>query len=130
MERFVFDRAGNRVACPLCGAPLVKNPLCSGDFYPTELGITLMSYCKNGHCGLMQPDVERPKNFYFGKNKKRDKCKKLASAFHLGFRDTIETGIDIETTNEGQWKKIILPILSERHGISSNRIEKAYNTMA
>lgn len=129
MERYVFDIDGNRVVCPLCGAPLVKNPLCSGDFYPTEFGITLMSYCKNGHCGLMRPDVERPKTLYFGKNKKRSKCKELAGAFHLGFRDTVKTGIDIETTNENQWKKTLLPILSEKHSIPVNRLEKAYTVI-
>ncbi len=130
MERFVFDRDGNHKVCPLCGAPLVKNPSCGGDFYPTESGLVLMSYCKNRYCALMRPDVERRKEQYFGKNKKRDRCKKIASAFHLGFKDTIERGIDIETTNEKQWKKQFFPILSKKHGISSNRIEKAYNIIA
>ena len=126
MERFVSDRVGNHVACPLCGAPLVKNPLCSGDFYPTEFGITLMSYCKNGHCGLMQPDVERPKKLYFGKNKKRNRGTQVARAFHLSFRETEEEAVSIDETIEVKWKFKFFKVISKKHSIPVNRLEKAY----
>lgn len=50
------DRKGKPVYCTKCGSRMVKNPDCSGDYYPTHIGTVLMSFCPN--CGYMKPIVD------------------------------------------------------------------------
>lgn len=42
--------------CPRCGVHFLKDPFCSGDYYPTIIGIVLQSYCPV--CGDMKPLVD------------------------------------------------------------------------
>lgn len=95
LELFVFDKKGNRIKCRICGTFLRKNRLCSGDYYPVESGIVLMSYCPN--CGLMKPNVRNSDN-YFGRNQKKYMATKTSVAFKLGFKETRDKALSIKST--------------------------------
>ena len=95
LELFVFDKEGNRIKCKLCGTYLRKNPYCSGDYYPVESGIVLMSWCPN--CGLMRPNVKNS-DLYFGINQKKQMARKTSLTFKLGFKETEEKALSIKST--------------------------------
>jgi len=53
--------------CSYCGTRLVKNPLNSGDWYPTFRGLVLQRYCEN--CGAMYPYVSIPDGYISNRTK-------------------------------------------------------------
>ena len=72
--------------CSYCGTNLLRDPQCSGDFYPINGATILMSYCPE--CGLMRPILNGVNGF--SKNKKRKMATKVAVKFDLGFSETKE----------------------------------------
>lgn len=124
----IFDRNGNQVYCNLCGAPIVVNPLSSGDYYPTQVGIQLMGYCMNKSCHVMVPVLKFIKS-PFGNNKKKKKCKGIALKFRLGFNETDNDGLSIATEDPVEWKDQFINIISEKHDISVERLKRAYATL-
>jgi len=74
--------------CKICGKPLVKNPLCSGDWHPTfRSHDELLRYCNNPICpghGHMYPYISIPWG-YISNKKKMDIAKMCAGLSGRGY---------------------------------------------
>jgi len=82
--------------CPNCGVHFLRDSSCSGDYYPTTLGIVLQSYCPL--CGEMEPLVEemddtklsnKKRRFIFGKCafEKKKKPQDLLDIYHKDLKN-------------------------------------------
>ena len=74
------DRHGHPILCNHCHSQMVKNPLCSGDYYPTQYGTVLMTYCPN--CGRMKPLIEIDQE-YLSNNRKKKLLREIIIGFNL-----------------------------------------------
>jgi len=95
----------SRNHCTNCGKPMVRDPLCSGDYYNTIQGYVLQEYC-NGDCvrnGHMKPLVEGRDPDFIGNNMKKNVATRVAYSRRLGMVETKRKAIGVETNNLHEW---------------------------
>jgi len=74
------NKKGEPITCGNCGTQMVKNPHCSGDYYPTQNGIQLMTYCPQ--CGVMKPIIEYNEE-YMSKNQRNKRMQQIIRDYNL-----------------------------------------------
>jgi len=74
------NKHGEPIRCNHCHTQMVKNPYCSGDYYPTNHGTVLMSYCPN--CGYMKPLINIDQE-YLSNNKKKKLLYNIIQEYNL-----------------------------------------------
>lgn len=86
--------------CKTCGQPLVKNPLCSGDWHPTyRSNDELLRYCNNPQCpcyGHMYPYISIPWGF-ISNRRKMDVAKMCACLSGRGMIEMKKVAREVKT---------------------------------
>ena len=105
MEKYVYFRklgsngrpTGSWIIakCSYCGNKLLKDKDISGDFYPVNHCIILMSFCPN--CGRMKPLMQG--SDMLSNRKKRRMAIKIATHFDLGFNEITNIALESEADN-------------------------------
>jgi len=111
--------------CPICNAHFVKTPLCNGDYYPVESGMTLMRFCPI--CGNGKPEVEGRDPDYISRNKKKAFGVIVGEAFCLGYKETKEDALSIDTNNKQDFIKLFSQRISEKTGVPPIEILKCFD---
>ena len=89
----------------------LKDPNCSGDYYPTELGMVLQRFCPE--CGVMKPEVEGRDPNYISNNAKKAVANRIATIHRLGFKETKTIAVSCEGNN----KQDFISMFSKQVGI-------------
>ena len=76
---------------------------------------------------LYKDDSTMPEDIYEKRRKKREKEAKERGAIYLDFRDPYASDVELETTNNSEWKieeiDIIIEIFSDKEKTQLNRVE-------
>jgi len=120
MEIFVFDKKGNKLKCSVCGSYLLKNKYCSGDYYPVESGIVLMSYCPQ--CGLMRPNVRHDDPEIISNNTKAKFRVKICKKYGLGFKSIQRLEKQVQTNVKRKFIDDFSTKIEEEFQIPSSEI--------
>jgi len=101
-----------------CGVFFIKNPHCSGDYYPTHIGIVLQRFCPQ--CGKMLPIVtERDINYISNNNKKRV-LNHIARTYNKRFKELSK--IYYRHCKEIDDRFDFIKVISRETGLSQDKI--------
>jgi len=104
-----------------CGSNFVKDPHCSGDYYPTHIGIVLMRFCPE--CGIMRPLVSQKDPDYISNSEKYRAGNIIASKFKFRYKEIRQV---VHRLKDIKDRKKFAEALSKIIGVPFNEIYDYY----
>ena len=111
--------------CPQCNVNYVKDLSCNGDYHSTVSGYLLMRFCPN--CGTMRPEISGRDPSYISKGKKKLLGTIVATKFHLGYEETKEDALSIDTNNKKEFINIFSQNIAQKLSISMLHVSECFN---
>ena len=84
-----------------------------------------MRFCPN--CGIMKPEVQGRDPEYIGKNKKKIFGIVVATEFGLGYKETKNDALSIDTNNNHEFIKLFSQNIAQKIGISVTRVMDCFD---
>ena len=110
--------------CPRCNTNYVKDLCCNGDYYLTVSGYVRMRFCPN--CGIMRPELAGRDPDYIGKNKKKVFGVMVATEFHLGYKETKEDALSIDTNNKQEFIKLFSQNIAQKIDVPITQVSSCF----